>query len=245
MSRRFDIALFCVAVLALWELLFLRVGDSGIASPLATFMKIGELFGSQSFWFNVSSTATAFGLAVVIAVVCGTAIGLLLGVFADAGEVADPILNALSAIPKITLYPVILLFFGLGLSAKVAFGTIHGIFPIIILTMTGIRSIPAAVLKTARSMRLSKLETARTILLPAALPEMFSGLRIGVALALLGTIIGEMFASDRGVGFMLMQGFEQQHTANIMALTVLMFAVAVSGGIGLLALDKRLHGDRA
>lgn len=243
-TRRYDVALFTLAVLVLWELLYLKVGDEGLSSPWATFAKIGTMFASASFWTNVSATGTAFGLAVLIAIVGGTGIGLALGLFTFAGEVADPMLNALSAIPKITLYPIILLFFGLGMSAKVAFGTIHGIFPMILLTMNGVRSIRPVVRKTARAMRLSKFETARTVLLPAALPEIFTGLRIGIALALLGTLIGEMFASDRGVGFMLMQGVEHQDTATVMAITVLLFAVAVSGGVGLLAIDKRLHGER-
>ena len=78
---------------------------------------------------HVTATLQAFVWALLIAIGAGLLIGLVLGMSRLAGEVAEPILNALYAIPKITLYPVILLMFGLGLPAKIAFGTIHGIFP--------------------------------------------------------------------------------------------------------------------
>jgi NitT/TauT family transport system permease protein len=81
----------------------------------------------------------------------------------------------------------------------------------------------------------------RTVLLPAALPEIFSGVRVGIALALLGTLIGELFASDRGIGFLLMSYVNRQDGAGVIALTVMLFAVAVAMGSVLLALDARLH----
>lgn len=244
MSRKLDPLWLVLAALAVWQLLYLRIGSEGIASPVQTFARIGSLFHSSQFWNNAAATGEAFGLAVLIALVSGTAIGLVLGLFQTAGEVSDPILNALSSLPKITLYPIILLFFGLGLPARVAFGTIHAIFPLIILTMNGVRTVRPVIRKTAKVMRLSASETIRTVLLPAALPEIFTGLRIGLALALLGTLVGEMFASDRGLGFMLMQGVDRQDSATILAITVLLFAIAVFGGMGLLAIDKRLHGGR-
>ena len=241
MNRRFDGALFTLAVLLLWELLYRVVGSAGLSSPLTTFAAVVHLLSSGAFWKNVSATADAFALAVVFSLAGGLAIGLLLGLSRFAGDVFDPILNALTAIPKITLYPVILLFFGLGMEAKVAFGTIHGIFPVIILTMNGVRNISPVVRKAALAMRLTPAQTIRTVLLPAALPEIVSGMRIGVSLALLGTLIGELFASDRGIGFMLIQSVEHSDVPTTMAITVLLFAVAVVGGMAMLRVDRRLH----
>lgn len=241
MSRRLDVLWLCLAVLGLWELLYLRAGEKGIASPVETLERTGALFASSGFWSNAASTGAAFGLSVVIALLCGVALGLLLGFVHLAAEVSDPILNALAALPKITLYPIILLLFGLGLPARVAFGTIHALFPIVILTMNGVRTIKPVVRKSARAMHLSLAQSLRTVLLPAALPEIFTGLRVGIALALLGTLIGEMFAADRGIGFMLMQSVERQDSATITALTLLLFLVATAGGTALLAIDRRLH----
>jgi len=245
-SRRFwtswfDLAVFVAFVLIAWQLLFTRVGNEGFASPSQTLVRLASMAGNAGFWDNVAATGIAFAWACVFAIAGGLAIGLLLGASRFAADVADPILNALASLPKITLYPVILLFFGLGLQAKVAFGTIHGIFPVIIMTMNGVRTIRPVVLKTARVMRLDLAATIRTVLLPAALPEIFSGVRVGIALALLGTLIGELFASDRGIGFLLMSYVNRQDGAGVIALTVLLFAVAVVGGGSLLALDERMH----
>jgi NitT/TauT family transport system permease protein len=236
-----DAAVFVLLLLAGWQLLSVRVGSDGFASPIDTFVRLGAMAQNPGFWQNVAATATAFAWAVLFAVGGGIGIGLLLGSSRFAADVADPMLNALAALPKITLYPVILLFFGLGLSAKVAFGTIHGIFPVIIMTMNGVRTIKPVVLKTSRILRLNRWVMMRTVLLPAALPEIFSGVRVGVALALLGTLIGELFASDRGIGFLLMSFVNRQDGAGVIAVTVILFAVAVAGGSSLLALDARLH----
>jgi NitT/TauT family transport system permease protein len=240
----FDIPAFTVTCLVLWELLYLRVGPSGISSPLQTLVTIGHLFGSGPFWSNVEATGIAYLLALAIAVVGGLATGLVLGLVPLAGNVFLPILNALAALPKITLYPVILLIFGLGLSARVAFGTIHGIFPIVILTMNGIRTIRPVVRKTGLALRLTRAQTIRTIVLPAALPEIFTGLRIGIGSCLFGTLIGELFASDRGLGYVLMRGMQNQDVDSITAIAVLLFAVALGAGIVLLNVDRRLHGER-
>lgn len=240
----FDIPAFTLTCLVLWQLLYMRVGSSGISSPPQTLAAIFKLFGSGAFWQNAAATGTAFGWALLIAVAGGLAIGLVLGLVPLAGDVAAPILNALAALPKITLYPVILLIFGLGLAAKVAFGTIHGIFPIVILTMNGIRTIRPVVRKTGRALRLTRAQTIRSIVLPAALPEIFSGLRIGIGLTLFGTLIGELFASDRGIGFVLMRDMQNQDVAGITSIAVLLFAVAIAAGIILLGVDRRLHGKR-
>jgi NitT/TauT family transport system permease protein len=237
----FDSAIFVLLVLVGWQLLFVRVGSSGFASPGDTLARLATMAVNAGFWNNVEATAVAFAWACLFAIGGGLAIGQVLGASRFAGEVADPILNALAALPKITLYPVILLFFGLGLQAKVAFGTIHGIFPVIIMTMNGVRTIKPVVRKTARVLRLNLWETMRTVLFPAALPEIFSGVRVGIALALLGTLIGELFASDRGIGFLLMSYVNRQDGAGVIALTVVLFAVAVAIGGSLLALDERLH----
>jgi NitT/TauT family transport system permease protein len=243
MRRQLDSVLFALAVLAVWELLFLVAGEEAIASPWQTLRQLAELIPTAAFWGHVGATFEAFGWAVMLSIVAGLAIGLVLGLWPLAGEVAEPLLNAGYAIPKITLYPVILLFFGLGLPAKVAFGTIHGIFPVILLTMNGVRTIRPVIRKTAQAMRLGPFETMRTVLLPAALPEIFSGLRIGVSLTLLGTLIGELFASNKGLGFLLMRSADRHDVPTTMALILLLFAVAAAAGAGLLAVDRRLHHD--
>src|SRR5436189_68951 len=100
-------------------------------------------------------------------------------------------------IDAMLLNPVILLLFGLGISATIAFGVIHGVIPVIVFTMNVVRNIKGVYFRAARTMRLSLMQTALTIVVPAAMPEIISGFRVGFALTLLGTLIGELFASPR------------------------------------------------
>jgi len=125
--------------------------------------------------------------------------------------------------------------------AKVAFGTIHGIIPIAIFAMNAVRNLAPVYLKTARVLHLSRAETLRTIVIPAAIPEIVSGLRIGFSLTLLGVLIGEMFASQRGLGYTIMNAIGLHDVPTIMAVILLLAIFAVLANALLLWLDHRLH----
>lgn len=241
MSRRWDPLLLIAGLAAAWHGLAMLVGADGLATPWVAVRTLASLLADGGFWSNLWATGRAFAIACLLSLGTGVAVGLALGLRRLAGDVAEPILNTLYSIPKVTLYPVILLLFGLGLPAKVAFGTLHGIFPVILLTMNGVRTIPQAQLRTGRAFRLTPAQLLLRLVLPAALPEIFTGLRIGVALALVGTLVGEFFTSDRGLGYLLTQDVSRNDVPGITALTLLLFVVASLGGAGLLAIDRRLH----
>jgi len=242
-STRFDYLLLLAGMLALWQLVHWAVGPDVLSSPWATIRRAGELVATRAFWDHAAATATAFGIAGVISILAGIALGLWLGLRRFAGDVADPILGTLYSIPKITLYPIILLLFGLGVSAKIAFGVIHGVFPIAIFTMSAVRNVAPVYHRTARVLRLSPAATALTIMAPAALPEMLAGIRVGVALTLLGVLIGELFASTSGLGFALIRAMDTHAVADIMAITLLLFVFAASVNALLGFVERRArHG---
>ncbi|MGQ0523676.1 MAG: ABC transporter permease [Betaproteobacteria bacterium] len=239
-ARSTDYLWLALGFVAAWQLLYMVAGADALASPTATLHRAGQLLASERFWGHAAETGKAFGLACVFAVAGGLALGLWLGFHRLAGEVADPILGSLYSVPKITLYPVILLIFGLGFSAKVAFGAIHGLFPIAIFAMNGIRQVPVVHLKTARVLGLTPWATVCTVLMPAAAPEIAAGLRIGFSITLLGTLIGELFASSSGVGFILIRAMDTHEVVEIMALTFLLFAFAAACNALLQRLENRV-----
>ena len=243
-SRTVDTAILVVVLLVLWQLLSLAVGENIVSPPATTILRAVELLGSRTFWEHAASTGVAFGLACAIAIIGGVLGGLWLGLRRFAGDVADPILGTLYSIPKITLYPIILLIFGLSLSAKVAFGAIHGIFPIAIFTMNALRNVAPVYTKTARMLRLSPGITVTTVLVPAALPEILTGIRIGFAVTLLGTLIAELFASTSGIGFALIRAADVHDVVDILALTMLLFVFAASVNALLHVIERRIqhHG---
>lgn len=241
MRQALDSLGFVLVLLAIWQGLHWFAGDIAIASPLDTARRAAALLASDQFWPHFRETFAALGYALLIAVLGGLTIGLLLGLHRLSGEVAEPILVSLYSLPKITLYPLILLVFGLGMSAKVAFGAIHGIIPVAIFTLGAVRTIRPVYFRTARVMRLSTRQLVTGIVLPAAVPELVSGLRVGFALTLLGVLIGEMFASQRGLGHLVMNAIGTLDVPTMMAVVLLLAIVAVLVSAALLHLDRRLH----
>lgn len=239
-NRFLDLILLIVVGVAAWQALHMAV-PFALTSPAETMATAWKLLNSARFWPHAAETGKAFVYALSLAVVGGLTLGLLLGMNRTGAQVAEPILVSIYSLPKVTLYPVILLIFGLGLSAKVAFGIIHGIIPIAIFTMNAVRNMAPVQLKTARVMHLSRRQIIFTIILPSALPEIVSGLRIGFSLTLLGVLIGEMFASQRGIGFLIMNAIGLHDVPTIMANILLLAVVAVSASAALLWLDRRLH----
>ncbi|WP_296385256.1 ABC transporter permease subunit [Reyranella sp.] len=237
--------LLTVTLLVAWQLLHQWAGDTALTAPLPTLGHLWEMIGQKRFVPHVTETGLAFLQALAISWIGGVGIGVLLGGHKLSGEVAEPILVGIYSLPKITLYPVILLLFGLGMSAKVAFGALHGIIPVALFTMNAVRNVNRTYPRAGRSMRLSPAQTAWHILIPATLPEVFTGLRIGFSLTLLGTMLGELFASQRGLGFLLMTAIDLNDVQTILAIAVLISLFAVAANSILLAIDKRLHRGAA
>lgn len=236
-----DRLLLFLAVLLVWQALTWLAGPEVITSPLATVRKLASIMTASDFAGHAYETGRAFAAALIISLVGGLAVGLILGSKRLAGEVAEPLLVAFYSIPKVTLYPVILLLFGLGVSAKIAFGAIHGIIPVALFAMNAVRNIRSVHVRAARAMRLTPLQIATYVLVPAALPEIIAGFRIGFALTLLGTLIGEMFASQRGIGYMLVQAMKTNDIGTIMALALLLGTIATAVSWALLRLDRNLN----
>jgi len=231
-----------VGLVVAWQILFWLAGDAAMRSPWQTLRFTAKLVTTETFRDHLTESARAFAAALAISVLLGLLIGFALGLHRLAREVMEPMLVAIYSIPKITLYPILLLAFGIGTSAKVAFGAIHGFIPVALFTINAVRNVRPILLKTGRVHKLSPPVMVRSILFPAAIPEIFTGIRVGFSLTLIGTLLGEMFAAQRGVGYLLMNAIGLYNVDLIMALTFLLFVFAASANIILLAIDHRLHG---
>ena len=240
-ARTLDALVILAAVVALWQGVYAYAGESAVSPPLATLRYIGSLVARPMFWDHAGATGAAFLYSLVISAVLGVPLGLVLGLRRFSGDVAEPILAGLYSIPKVTLYPMILLIFGLGLSAKVAFGVIHAIIPIVLITLNAVKTVSPVFLRTARAMKLTQRQTIATVLAPAVMPELVTALRIGFSLTMLGVLIGEMFASQRGLGFLIINGIAIHNVQMTTAVIVVVVVVAVAANTILLALDRRVH----
>jgi NitT/TauT family transport system permease protein len=236
-----DTLVIVIIMLLAWQLLHQIAGETALPAPTPTLSYLVHNVGTPRFMTSAATTAAELGLALVLAYGIGLAIGVWMGAHRLSGEVAEPILVAIYSLPKITLYPVVLLIFGLGISGKVAFGAMHGILPVALLTMGAIRAIPPVYLRAARTLHLSPWQTIATVLLPAALPEVFTGLRIGFTVTLLGVLLGEMFASKQGLGAMIMNAMQLVQGEEMMSVAIMLFVFAAIANAILLWIEHRLH----
>ena len=241
MHRWRNAAVLVVGLCLLWQTAYWIVGDVALRSPWQTLRFTAKLVQTDLFREHVTNTLYAFAIALVIAIGLGLAIGFALGLHRLAADATEPMLVALYSIPKITLYPILLLAFGLGMSAKVAFGAIHGVIPIALFTLGAVRTIKPILLKTGRVLKLERAAMVRSILFPAAVPEIFTGLRVGFSLTLIGTVLGEMFAAQHGLGYLLMNAISLYNVDVIMSVTFLLVVFAAGVNAVLLAIDRRLH----
>jgi NitT/TauT family transport system permease protein len=236
-----DKLLLLLGLLAAWQLLSLLAGPEVLTAPLATARRLAQLMAGADFAGHARETGGAFAAALLISLAGGLLLGVLLGAHRLSGEVAEPLLVGLYSIPKITLYPVVLLLFGLGMSAKIAFGAMHGIIPVVLFTMNAVRNIPQVYLRAGHAMRLTPLQMFGHVLVPASVPEIVTGFRFGFSLTLLGTLIGEMFASQRGLGYLLVKSMESNNTDVILALALLLVLLATAASWLLLVIERRVH----
>jgi len=230
-----------LVIVGAWQLVHNYGGSEVLTSPADTVKRLTVLLQSESFHGHMQETLNALWVSLLISCIGGAAIGILLGANRRLGQVFEPLIVTFQAIPKVTLYPVILLLFGLGFTAKVAFGAMHGLVPMTLITLNAIRSLNPSLKRTARAFRLSAVQAFGTVYIPATVPEIVTAMRLSFSVTFLGVMVGEMFASKRGLGFMIMNGISINDVSTMMAITLLigLFAV-VANGI-LLAIDNRLH----
>lgn len=230
-----------IGFLMTWQMLHWMVGSEALSSPVATWERAEVLFATERFWQHAEETLRALGVALIISIFGGALCGMILGFNRRAGEIFAPMFVALQSTPKVTLYPVMLLFFGLGFAAKVAFGAIHGIIPMTLITYNAVHNINPALIRTSRAMRLSIPQTFLLIYIPATIPELVTAIRLSFSITFLGVMIGEMFASVRGLGHLIMGGIETNDVSMMISITALIgiFAITINGF--LLSLDNRLH----
>ncbi len=230
-----------VAFVAVWQGVHAMAGSDTVSAPGETLAFLASIMRTARFWLDVRETGVAFFWAVLLSMVFGVVLGVTLGLSRPAGEVVEPVLVTFYALPKVTLYPLVLLVFGLGLSAKVAFGVMHGLVPVTLMTRNAISQLPPVYGRTARVLRLSRVDAVRRIMLPAIIPDVIAGMRIGFSLSLLGVLIGEMFASKRGLGFAAMNAMGLGDIKTILAIGVFLAVFAIAANTGLLLFERAIR----
>jgi ABC-type nitrate/sulfonate/bicarbonate transport system permease component len=179
--------------------MFLCSVSAIIVEAFRIFFVTGEIYHH----LYVSFVEFAAGLTIAIAI--GIPLGLGMGRYPGFRAVMEPFVTALYSTPRVALIPLLILWLGIGLTAKIFFVFLGAVFPIIINAQTGVENADPALVEAATSMRATERQIFLKIMLPAALPLIIAGLRLAVGVALIMVVVGEMYASTAGVGFFIMR----------------------------------------
>ena len=223
-------AAILVAALGAWEIIGRTANPVLYVPPSAAVPALGRLLTLSSYPDLVQHlllTLREIVVAYVLAIGAGVGIGFALGVNRLVGRAYGPILAALYAVPAVVWYPSLMLFFGLDAASKIAFGFLLGFFPITLAVLAGIRQVNPQLLVVARAFGADGVTAFRKVTLPAMLFTLVGGLRTGLALAVIGVIVGEVLGSKSGMGSLINHAYGLFRTPDYIALVVVTLVLIV------------------
>jgi len=211
-----------------------------VPGPGATLAQLGTNLGDAEYRVDLTQTAVATLQAFAMGAGIGFLLGLMIGFSDWAKSLFEPILIAFNGIPKIVLYPVLLQLFSLS-GGKVAMGVLFALFPVFVNVATGVRELPRVYWKLALSAQASRWQRLVHIVLPGIRKPLLTGVRLSVSLAMSGVVLSEFFATDRGLGRVVLQAFSQAEYATMVATLMLLVTTAFIISMVLWNLEKRVR----
>jgi len=174
-----------------------------MSAPSLVFKAGYQMFASGEIWNDLYISGIEFAWGYLLSVVFAVPFGILVGWYKRASYVFDPFINAMNATPRIALLPLVIIWLGIGILSKVGIIFLGAVFPILINTRDGVKTTPHNLLTAARSFGASEWQIFKSVVLPSTLPFILTGLRLGVGRALIGVMVGELYAATAGIGFMI------------------------------------------
>jgi NitT/TauT family transport system permease protein len=187
---------------------------------------LSHLSTSGNLFSNVGVTLYESSVGFVIGVVGGVLIGFVLGLWPLAHEVVRPFIMMLNTLPRIALAPLFLLWFGIGGESKIALVVSLVVFIVLINTLEGTANLDADIVALSRLLGAGRTKLAIKVILPSTLPWIVAGMRLSIAYAISGAVVGEMFAGQSGIGYLIQAGSGTFNVPEIFAALVTIMIVA-------------------
>jgi len=186
-----------------------------------------RLLGNPEFYTNLAATAGEIGVGLAIGGVCGLAAGIAIGANRFVADAYEALLHYLGPTPKIIFFPVMIMWFGVGAGSKMAMAAISCFFPIAISAAAGMRGIDRVLIRVGRSFRARPWQMVTKIYLPAMRAPVLTGVRLGLGVAMIGTLLAETKLSNRGIGFLIIQAYSTFDMPRMYALLIVLFVLAI------------------
>lgn len=236
------IPLVLIVFIGLWEWVVRRFEVPPFIAPAPSAVLAALAGGLRSrvfldhFWITLYETLAGF----LIAAVSGVLLGAVIAQFRVVEATMYPYLVALQTLPKIAVAPLIIVWFGFGISSKVIIASMVGFFPVLVNVIVGLKTVDQSKLDLMRSLNASRWQTFRLVKLPNALPFVFAGLDIAIVFSVLGAIVGEFVGAQRGLGNLILQFNFTLDIAAVFAVLILLSIMGVALHLIMQAIQKRV-----
>jgi ABC-type nitrate/sulfonate/bicarbonate transport system permease component len=195
-----------VIFLSAWELVGNVLGIINpmfMSAPSLIFKAAIQMFGSGEIYNDLYVSGVEFFWGYFLSVIVGVPFGIATGWYKKMAYIFDPFVNAMNATPRVALLPLVIIWLGIGILSKVGIIFLGAVFPILINARDGVKTTPYNLLTAAKSFGASEWQVFKSVVLPSTLPFILTGLRLGVGRALIGVMVGELYAATAGIGFMI------------------------------------------
>jgi ABC-type nitrate/sulfonate/bicarbonate transport system permease component len=192
--------------LVLWELVgntLQLINPMFMSAPSLIWKAAVQLFGSGEIWNDLRVSGTELLGGYLLAAFFAVPFGIMTGWYKRMSAIFDPFINAMNATPRVALLPLVIIWLGIGILSKVGIIFLGAVFPILINSRDGVKTTPLSLLNAARSFGASEWMVFKTVVLPSTVPFILTGLRLGVGRAIVGVMVGELYAATAGIGFMI------------------------------------------
>lgn len=207
------------------------------SDPIEIARAFGSFYGGGNGIQALEISGSEFLIGFALALVVGLLAGIAIGWWRWVEELTDPLINFGYVTPRIALGPLFVIWFGIGIESKIAMIFTSAVFPILLNTISAVKTSDPALLRVALSFKASNTQLFRTIIVPGAIPQIVTGIRLGIGLGLIGMVVGELIASTGGLGFTILQAGNSYQTATMF---VALFSVSIIGVL-LTQLVRRLE----
>jgi NitT/TauT family transport system permease protein/taurine transport system permease protein len=228
-----------LAVLVLWE----AIPQTGLLPELfiPPLTKTLSVLWVDRAIYAAALLVTLYEVAIAMLIACGAGIlvGAIVGGAASIRQLMLPVFSSLYAVPIVILYPVFTAWFGIGSESKIVFAGVYGFFPVMLSTAAGIRTIDEQYLLAGRSMGATLPQLIGRVIIPASIPTVLAGLRLGGALTIIGVVVSEMLTSANGIGYLVTKNRTTLDSPRVFAAIIVILALSVMFDIAVRSIERR------